>query len=119
MLPDAARKLRERKASSSVSAGGDHWVAITEMNPTLAMEAPGANAKQVQRAIAAAEAVFAGYATTAEEEASALAARDRDELMGAFVPPELVGDGGPPPKPIATARPSRSPTCGSKETPRP
>ena len=74
------------------------------MNPTLAMEASGASAKQVQRAIAAAEAVFARYETTAEEVASALAARDRDELMGAFVPPELVVDGGPPPEPTATAR---------------
>lgn len=74
------------------------------MVPTLAMEAPGASARQVQRAIAAAEAVFARHETTAEEVAIALAARHRDEMMGAFIPPELVVDGGPPPEPIATAR---------------
>ena len=74
------------------------------MSPTLAMEAPGASGKQVQRGIAAAQAVFARYETSAEEVASALAARDRDELTGAFIPPELVVDGGPPPKPTATAR---------------
>ena len=74
------------------------------MVPTLAMEAPGARAKQVQRAIAAAEAVFARYETTAEEVASALPARDRNELMGAFIPSERVVDGGPPPEPITTAR---------------
>ena len=48
------------------------------MNPTLAMEAPGASGTP--------EAVFARYETTAEEVATALAARDRDELMGAFIP---------------------------------
>jgi hypothetical protein len=60
---------------------------MVAMNPTLAMEAPGASVGQVRRAIAAAEAIFARYETTAEEVAAALSARDRDEMMGAFIPP--------------------------------
>ena len=63
--PDAARKLRERKPPSFRQAARGRaattGLGSTAMVPMLAMEAPGARAKQVQRGIAAAEAVFARH----------------------------------------------------------
>ena len=72
--------------------------------PKLTMNAPGASPEQVQRGVDAALTVFARHGTTAVEVADALAARNIDEMMGAFVPPELVGAGGHPPQPMATVR---------------
>ena len=70
----------------------------------LTMNAPGASTEQVQRGVEAALTVFAQRGTTAIEVADALAARNTDEMMGAFIPPELVEAGGHPPKPTATDR---------------
>ena len=72
--------------------------------PKLTMNASGASAEQVQRGVEAALAVFARRGSTAAEVADALAARNIDEMMGAFIPPELVGAGGHPPEPTATDR---------------
>ena len=68
------------------------------------MNAPGASAEQVQRGVEAALIVFARHDTTAVEVADALAARNIDETMGAFIPPELVEPGEHPPEPTATDR---------------
>ena len=72
--------------------------------PKLTMKARGASAEEVQRGVEAALAVFARHNTTAVEVADALAARNLDEMMGAFVPPELMVAGGSPPEPTATDR---------------
>ena len=72
--------------------------------PKLTMNAPGANAEQVRRGVEAALTVFARHETTAVEVTDALATRNIDEMMGAFVPPELVEAGAHPPDPTATDR---------------
>jgi len=72
--------------------------------PKLTMKAPGASAEEMQRGVEAALTVFARHDTTAVEVADALAARNMDEMMGAFIPPELVEAGGYPQKPTATDR---------------
>ena len=70
---------------------------------TLTMEAPGATDAQIARGVTAAEEIFAINDTTAEEVAEALSNREADELSGAFVPPELWLEGGPPEQ-VSTAR---------------
>ena len=72
--------------------------------PKLTMNARGASAEEVQRGVEAALTVFARHNTTAVEVTDALAARNIDEMMGAFVPPELMVAGVNPAEPTTTAR---------------
>lgn len=72
--------------------------------PKLTMNAPGASREHVQRGVEAALSVFARHDTTAVKVADALAARNIDEMMGAFIPSELVVAGGHPPQPTVTDR---------------